>query len=115
MNNLNRWFIKHSGIMSIIYFIITVYLTFYKRINAFISDLLNGSASRINSFLEHQLLVKDLLLFIMFFLLIKYLFSFLRSKQIKIIKAVYYTPNKQLDITERIKKLVESEKRLYFK
>jgi uncharacterized membrane protein YqjE len=101
------WFKKNQPIVHLFYFIVGIYLSFYREINNTFSNLFTNTLTKL---LSINLTVGRLLIITLSYLIIVFIWKYFRNREIRIIKATYYSSadtSKQIDITKRIQSFIK--------
>ncbi len=113
-NLISKWCNKHQGLLSLIAVIVAIYLNWADSVNSWISSLFNVSLKGVTEFLNQNVTIGTLFLLLLLYLIIKFIWKYLKASEIVVIKATYYTPTIIKDITKEIKKIVEEKKQFSF-
>jgi hypothetical protein len=109
-NRISKWLEEHRGLLAVIAMILAIYLHWSDDINNAVSHALNISSKRLTTLLKQNLRIDRFIFLLLLFYIFKYVWKYIRIKEITIIKATYYTPQQSVEITDKIKLIVEKNR-----
>lgn len=113
-NKISNWCNRHQGILSLLSLIAIFYINWADAINSWLARVFNISFNGLSSLLKKNMRIDLFIIVILLYYLIRRFWIYMKTKEISIIKAVYYTPANSVDVTDKIKEFVEKNKTVRF-
>src|SRR5690349_12034045 len=109
-NKISNWCNRHQGILTLLSLIAIFYINWADSINTWLSKFLNVSFTSLGSLLKKNLRIDTFIILLLIYYISKRLWLYIKTREISIINATYYTANEKVDITDKIKEVVEKNK-----